>query len=806
VRFVVVALGVAAVASVCARADTEVGGNIFEDTVWGPDSPTMPDTVYIVVTDVTVENGATLTIEPGVVVRFNEGVSVCCCDGWLIAEGTEAQEEQILFTSNQADPMPGDWSGVHADPAGHVRLSYCTVEYGGGIASDGDISGSDADIHVMDSTIRMSAKSGIDWQYALMNPQDIHIEHCVIEDNRTCGINLFFTNGVATSPVISDCSISRNASQGIICSYSRAASGSPTITRCEIQQSGPHGGKGYGGEGIYCGYTSGASGSPYIADCVCTSNANEGIECHFDGGSGDSTILRCTLSDNNEDGIQCFYHGSGTHGDVHVMDCTMERSAESGIEANHLNGSTGDVWITGCTFSGNHCGESNGHIYVECIDNSSGTATLSRCRFEQSDYYGILMYFTTGSWGDAVIKDCDIVDSTADGMHIWSRDPGGPVNVSIDSCSVSGSGQVGINADGPMNLSLCNTLSAGSTNGVSMTGLSGEMSCCTCPYNTHSGVVVKTSQCSVASSIFAYNGAYGASSVDTSLPEVSYCGFWENGTGDMFGVTEGPGNLFDDPWFVDENGGDYRLACDSPCIDSGDPDTPPVDGTRIDMGAFQFGGVATAPDPEPYGDTALFGDPGGGYPGWVWFSIPFYPCGSAEPPDVLGFACSGHIWRWDKYAKTAEAYQPPFVLWDLTPAESYLLYLPEAVPDPSYAGENPAKPFECRLGRMGWTWVGMPANVAIAGDDFMALVNVKYPSDETGEVRTAQEDYEATPGNWITWSWAFFDTGTQSPKTFTPYAPFGNTDCNPWLGYRVWVRIGTAATEGDPDQVTLIWP
>ena len=49
------------------------------------------------------------------------------------------------------------------------------------------------------------------------------------------------------------------------------------------------------------------------------------------------------------------------------------------------------------------------------------------------------------------------------------------------------------------------------------------------------------------------------------------------------------GNIDADPLFVDPDNGDYHLTEDSPCIDSGDPESDPdADGTRTDMGAFPF--------------------------------------------------------------------------------------------------------------------------------------------------------------------------------------------------------------------------
>ena len=83
--------------------------------------------------------------------------------------------------------------------------------------------------------------------------------------------------------------------------------------------------------------------------------------------------------------------------------------------------------------------------------------------------------------------------------------------------------------------------------------------------------------------------------------------FWENiagGEGDHFyiadssevmvtysdieGGWEGEGNIDADPLFLLPDKRDYRLLWDSPCIDTGHPDSLDPDGTRSDMGAFYF--------------------------------------------------------------------------------------------------------------------------------------------------------------------------------------------------------------------------
>lgn len=58
---------------------------------------------------------------------------------------------------------------------------------------------------------------------------------------------------------------------------------------------------------------------------------------------------------------------------------------------------------------------------------------------------------------------------------------------------------------------------------------------------------------------------------------------------DNFNFAQMAGNFDDDPLFSDPEGGDYNLTINSPCIDSGDPESPPdPDGTLPDMGALYF--------------------------------------------------------------------------------------------------------------------------------------------------------------------------------------------------------------------------
>jgi len=106
-----------------ARADTYVDGPISVNTTWAAaDSP------FIVVDSVTVEAGATLTVEPGVVVRANADRAINVV-GQLVAIGNPTVT--LLFTVNATAPPAQRWSGIHAYGGGRVQIENATIEFAG---------------------------------------------------------------------------------------------------------------------------------------------------------------------------------------------------------------------------------------------------------------------------------------------------------------------------------------------------------------------------------------------------------------------------------------------------------------------------------------------------------------------------------------------------------------------------------------------------------------------------------------------------------------------------------------------------
>ncbi len=113
-------------------ADTIIsGGSITIDTTW-----TLANSPYIIGGNVYVDPGVVLTIEPGVVVKF-DGYYSLVSNGAINATGN--QTDRIIFTSNKIVPMAKDWYGVVARENGTLNIDYCNITYANvGVFLDGE--------------------------------------------------------------------------------------------------------------------------------------------------------------------------------------------------------------------------------------------------------------------------------------------------------------------------------------------------------------------------------------------------------------------------------------------------------------------------------------------------------------------------------------------------------------------------------------------------------------------------------------------------------------------------------------------
>jgi hypothetical protein len=108
---------------------TNVTGGIYSNTIW-----TVANSPYIVTDTVMVFPGVILTIQPGVVVKFNSN-GLLEVRGSLSARGTTA--DSIIFTSNSSTPKASDYLGVIIETSTDT-LTYCRFSYSSwGLGYDG---------------------------------------------------------------------------------------------------------------------------------------------------------------------------------------------------------------------------------------------------------------------------------------------------------------------------------------------------------------------------------------------------------------------------------------------------------------------------------------------------------------------------------------------------------------------------------------------------------------------------------------------------------------------------------------------
>lgn len=98
------------------------GGHLAINTTW-----TAANSPYIIRGDVVLDMGYTLTIEPGVEVKFQDDFYLYI-EGNLTALGTSVQH--ISFTSNKGNPSSGDWKSIRVNSTGHLKMNYCDISYG----------------------------------------------------------------------------------------------------------------------------------------------------------------------------------------------------------------------------------------------------------------------------------------------------------------------------------------------------------------------------------------------------------------------------------------------------------------------------------------------------------------------------------------------------------------------------------------------------------------------------------------------------------------------------------------------------
>lgn len=207
-----------------AHADTSITSNITATTTWNTAGG-----VYIIENSISINSGVTLTIDPGVIVKFKSSKSLTV-NGTLDAQGTSIAN--IYFTSIKDDTIGGDtnddddattpaasnWKYIQIKSTGDATLAYADIRYGG-YATGGNLNVAGGDLTISDSKIATSSVNGIYQSSGTTTATSIDLSY------QTYGV--WFSGGVLSI----DSSNIHNDTYGV---YSPAWSGTLTITNTDF--------------------------------------------------------------------------------------------------------------------------------------------------------------------------------------------------------------------------------------------------------------------------------------------------------------------------------------------------------------------------------------------------------------------------------------------------------------------------------------------------------------------------------------------------------------------------------------------
>lgn len=314
------------------------------------------------------------------------------------------------------------------------------------------------------------------------------------------------------------------------------------------------------------------SSSPRISDCAISNPNGNGIDWRS---TVTGTISRVTISNCMNRGVHV-----QSLGDLTLTDCIITNNTEStlaggGVRAVLYGSQT--LSLIGCTISDNSAlGNDGGGIYCE-----NGTLNLTHCTINGNFAWGASGYPYIGGGGIALwnasasISYCTIFDNSAapDGGGIAIENSS---NLNVDHCTIES------NETFPGKFGSGIYVGSGCTASVTNSIIS----------NNHPDYGINNSgTLTVGYTNFHNNPDLVGGSIPNGFGVIDTV----NANGDSCDVYA---NIFLDPLFANPVNGNYNLtwanwptpdSTKSPCIDAGDPGSPPdPDGTITDMGRYFF--------------------------------------------------------------------------------------------------------------------------------------------------------------------------------------------------------------------------
>jgi len=258
-------------------------GHISSNTTWSED--------IIITGDTWIDEGATLTIEAGVIIYFpkvdansdNIGDIDFIINGRLLTQGTEMNK--VIFTSMEDDPQPSDWGGIDYLHilSQNSNLQYTEIYYAyQGLHINGKL------FTWNNGMIYKCGDYGIRVENSHSETTSLH--DLTIFENTSYGLKAEFNGIVNGTGVL----ISSNGSHGFWLdgTYNATFTNSRAVSN--------------EGNGIYI-----ESSSPNFSNTFINSNGNSGVK--VEGSSSNPTFDHCSIESNDEYG---FYFQDGSTGMV----------------------------------------------------------------------------------------------------------------------------------------------------------------------------------------------------------------------------------------------------------------------------------------------------------------------------------------------------------------------------------------------------------------------------------------------------------------------------------------------------------
>ncbi len=371
-------------------------GTIYEDETWSES--------IVIMGDVVVPAGVTLTVMPGTTVVFAaerddtmSGFDDSRCElivqGALNADGDS--ENEILFTVDSLVPVSKDWYGIRfVNPdASFCVMDHCSIQW-----AHAGISLESASIDITNCSISESFYRGIT---GATYGTGMSLQDCRIFDNghddEGDGVNI--RCGSFNSLTVSENEFFDNFNCGIHC-----WSGSETSNIDYLFVNNLAYGNGASGFSVKAGVESMHISSTFQNE-TCYGNAQDGIHVEYSGGAADTEVIldNVVTYDNEGDGVEIRSNDLDGPSVVECVDCDAHGNGGMGIRSN-VTGSISSLGIADCVI---HENEGGG-----CSPGMSIQASISGMNIYDNNGEGLWI-----RGGNAELTENDVSNNSGTGIH-----------------------------------------------------------------------------------------------------------------------------------------------------------------------------------------------------------------------------------------------------------------------------------------------------------------------------------------------------------------------------------------------------